>query len=176
VADVTTMAWDSLPLGWVDLALGLLLLVSVIVGLVRGFVFEVLSLAGWFVAFFAARWAAPQIGPSLPVGEPGSTLNHGAAFALVFVLVLLVWALASRLMRALLHATPLSMPDRLLGAGFGFLRGSVMVLAIATLVGFTPAADAAAWRTSRIAGWAAIAIEGLRPLLPESTARRLPAV
>jgi hypothetical protein len=52
----------------------------------------------------------------------------------------------------------------------------VIVLAIATLVSFTPAAEASAWRASRMAGWAAIAIEGLRPLLPQSTARRLPAV
>lgn len=164
-------AWESLPIGWVDGVLGLLLLVSVVVGLVRGFVFEVLSLAGWFVAFFAARWGAPQVAPSLPVGEPGSALNLGASFAIVFVLALLVWSLASRLVRLVVQATPLSVPDRLLGAGFGLLRGTVIVLAVATLVGFTPAERSAAWRESRIAGWAAVAIEGLRPLLPASARR-----
>ena len=39
--------------------LGVLLL-SVLVGLVRGLVFEVLSLLGWVVAYFAAQWFAPS--------------------------------------------------------------------------------------------------------------------
>ncbi len=51
-------------LDWAFLAV---LAVSVIVGLVRGFVFECLSLAGWVVAWFAAQWAAPWVAGYLPV-------------------------------------------------------------------------------------------------------------
>ena len=162
------------PIGWVDLALGGVLLLSILVGLLRGFVFEVLSLAGWFVAYFAAQWLAPSLAPRLPIGPPGSPLNHGAAFAAGFLATLLLWAVASRLLRALLHATPLSVPDRLLGGGFGMLRGALIVLAVATLVGLTPAASSATWQQSRIARWAAIAIDGLKPLLPPSIERFLP--
>ena len=46
-------------LSWVDWALLAVLAVSVVIGLVRGFVFECLSLAGWVVAWFAAQWGAP---------------------------------------------------------------------------------------------------------------------
>ncbi|HEX3140656.1 MAG TPA: CvpA family protein, partial [Rhizobacter sp.] len=64
---------------WVDIVLASVLALSVIVGLVRGFVFEVLSLLGWFVAYFAAQWLTPDVAPHIPVGKPGSGINHAAA-------------------------------------------------------------------------------------------------
>lgn len=85
-----------------------------------------------------------------------------------------MWALAARLVRLLLHATPLSVPDRLLGAGFGLLRGSVLLLAAATLVALTPAAQSATWKRSEGARWLGIAMLGLKPLLPSELARHLP--
>jgi membrane protein required for colicin V production len=103
------------PLGWVDAVLLGILLVSALVGVVRGLVFEMLSLAGWLVAYFAAQWFSPMLAPHLPVGQPASALNHGAAFACAFIGALIVWGLVSRLVRMLVRASPLSLPDRLLG-------------------------------------------------------------
>jgi len=157
---------DGLDIGWIDVALAGVLLVSVIVGLVRGFVFELLSLLGWVAAWFAAQWAAPQLGPHLPVGTPGSALNHAAAFACGFVAALIVWSLLARLVRMVLHATPLSIPDRLLGAVFGVVRGAVLLLAMATVVGFTPLAKSSAWQQSRGAAILNAVLQGLLPFLP----------
>lgn len=47
-------------IGWVDWALLAVLLASVIVGLVRGLVFEVLSLLGWVAAYIAAQATSPN--------------------------------------------------------------------------------------------------------------------
>ena len=158
-------------LSWLDWSLLAALALSVVVGLVRGFVFECLSLAGWLVAWFAAQWGAPMLAPRLPVGTPGSALQMGAAFALSFLGALLVWALLSRLVRLLIHATPLSLPDRLLGAVFGLLRGLVLLLALATVVALTPASQSPGWRASQGARWLGVALATLKPLLPESVAR-----
>lgn len=160
-------------LSWLDWALLAVLLLSVLVGLVRGFVFELLSLAGWVVAWFAAQWAAPQLAPVIPVGAAGSALNLGVAFALVFFAALIVWTLLARLLRLLIHATPLSLPDRLLGAAFGLLRGAVLLLAVATVVALTPASQSSAWRASEGARWLGVALAGLKPLLPDTLARRM---
>lgn len=160
-------------LGFVDWALLAVLAVSVLVGVVRGFVFEVLSLAGWIVAWFAAQWGSPLLAPQLPVGAPGSALNAGAAFALAFVAALVAWALLARLVRLLIHATPLSVPDRLLGAGFGALRGGVLLLALATVVALTPASQSAAWRASQGARWLEQGLAMLKPLLPDAVSRHL---
>jgi membrane protein required for colicin V production len=161
-------------LGWVDATLLVVLLLSMLVGVVRGFVFECLSLGGWLVAWFAAQWASPQLAPHLPVGTPGSGLNLGAAFILAFIGALVAWSLLARLIRLLIHATPLSLPDRLLGAGFGLLRGGVLLLAVATAVLLTPASQSQGWRVSHGGRWLALTLHALKPLLPEPAARLLP--
>ncbi len=167
---------DLLPaLSWTDWALLAVLAASVLVGLFRGLVFECLSLAGWVVAWFAAQWAAPQLAPGLPVGSPGSSLNLAAALSLCFIAALVVWGLAAKLIRMLIHATPLSLPDRLLGAAFGVLRGVVLLLAVSSVVALTPAAQSASWRNAQGARWLNSALLALKPLLPDAVARALRA-
>ena len=158
-------------LHWLDWLLLAVLLASLVVGLLRGLVFECLSLAGWVVAWFAAQWLSPMLAPQLPLGTPGSALNLGAAFALCFLAALVVWTLLARLIRLLIHATPLSIPDRLLGAVFGVLRGLVLLLAVATVVGLTPASQSQGWRASQGARWLSATLAQLKPLLPGPVAR-----
>ncbi len=158
-----------------DLVLLGVLLVSALVGLLRGLVFEVLSLAGWVAAYIAAQALNPLVAPMLPIGAPGSALNLGIAFALVFVLALIACSLAARLVSALIRATPLSGLDRLLGALFGLLRGAVLLLAVATLVLLSPAKASPAWQQSQLAQVLAAALRELKPLLPDDLARHLPA-
>lgn len=166
------MQWSA---HWVDLAMLAVLAVSMLVGLVRGFVFELLSLAGWFVAYFVARWFAADLAPHVPVGPPGSPMNHAASFAFLFIAALIVWAIASRILRFVIHATPLSLPDRLLGAVFGALRGLVLLLAAATVISHTPLVTSAAWQASLGAHWLQAGLDALRPLLPAQVSNLLPA-
>jgi len=161
-------------LSWVDWVLLAVLGLSVLVGVFRGLVFELMSLAGWVVAYVAAIWFAPQAAPHLPVGTPGSALNHSAALLACFVAALVVWGLIARLVRMMIAATPLTVPDRVLGAAFGALRGLVLLLAVATIVTLTPAAQSALWKQSVGAQWLAITLQGLRPLLPTALAQWLP--
>jgi membrane protein required for colicin V production len=160
-------------IGWVDATLLAVLAVSVMVGVWRGFVFELMSLVGWVVAWFAAQWAAPEFAPSIGAALAAAglsptvgTLPHAMALALAFVGALLLWALLARAVRLLVHATPLSVPDRLLGAGFGLVRGGVLLLALATVVTLTPAAQSTAWRGSQGARWLDLALQAVKPLLP----------
>ncbi|MFO1274402.1 MAG: CvpA family protein [Rubrivivax sp.] len=162
-------------LAWVDWALIAALALSVVVGVVRGFVFELMSLVGWLVAWVAAQWFAADVAAFLPIGTPGSTLQLATAFALTFMACLLAWALLARLVRLLIQATPLSLADRALGAGFGLVRGGVLLLVLAMGVALTPAARSPAWRASTGALWLNTALAGLKPVLPEPVARHLPA-
>ncbi len=168
------MAEAGFNLGWVDLTILGVLALSVLVGLVRGFLFEALSLAGWVVAYFAAQWAAPFIAERLPLGAPGSSANQAAAVALGFMAVWLLWAILVRLLRALVRATPLSIIDRLLGAAFGCVRGAAILMAIATLVAMTPLAQAPVWQASHGVRLLNLCLAEIKPLLPEAAARWLP--
>ncbi len=155
-----------MPIGVVDAVLAGVLLLSMLVGAWRGLVFELLSIAGWIAAWIAASMFAVDVAPHVPIGSAGSGLNLAASFVLVFVAALIAWAIAARLVRLLLHATPLSVPDHLLGALFGLLRGVVLLLAVAYVVALTPLAKAPAWQASVGAGWLRQAIAAVEPLLP----------
>jgi membrane protein required for colicin V production len=145
------MEWPAI--GWVDAALVGALLLSALIGLFRGLTFELLSLAGWFAAWFAALGFGPVLAPYLPIGDAGSTLNRVAAFASVFILALLLWGLGARAVARLVKATPLRPLDRLLGAVFGIARGVLVLLAVTAVVTYTPLARTSAWQASQGAAW-----------------------
>ena len=156
-------------IGWVDLAMLGVIALSAIVGAVRGLTFEVLSLLGWVAAWFAGLWLGPVLAPHLPIGTPGSPLNGIAAFACAFLIVLVLWGLGARAVSALVGKTLLRPLDRLLGAVFGVLRGVLVLLAVAIVVGYTPAASTDAWRGSHGAVWLNRVLRELVPLVaPES--------
>lgn len=160
-------------LSWVDWTLLAVLVLSVLVGLWRGLVFELMSLAGWVVAWIGAQVLALDLMPWLPAGTPGSTGQLLVAFGLAFIGLLLAWTLLARLMRLLIQATPLSLPDRVLGGGFGLLRGGVLLLALATALALTPLAQSQPWRQSAGARWLGAVLQGIKPLLPVEVARHL---
>lgn len=162
-------------MGWIDIGLLCVLGLSVLVGLLRGFLYEVLSLVGWVVAYFAAQWLSPVVAQMLPVGAPGSALNAGAAFACTFVVVLVVWGLLSWLVKQLVQASPLSVVDRLLGAVFGLARGLLIGLVFVTLAGLTPLTKTEAWRASQGVVWLRVVVTALKPMLPDEVVRHLPA-
>jgi membrane protein required for colicin V production len=161
-------------LNWVDWTLVATVLLSVVLGLARGLVFEVMSVVGWVVAWFGAQWFAPEVAVHLPVGVPGSSINVAAAFALTFIAALVVWGLLAKLVRLLVHATPLSIIDRLMGGAFGILRGVLLLLAVAMVVALSPAAKSAAWQQSRGAMWLNSSLQGIKPVLPAAVVKLLP--
>jgi membrane protein required for colicin V production len=158
----------------VDMVLLAVLALSVLIGLLRGLTFEVLALLGWLAAYFAAQWFAPLLAPYVPLGAPGSALNYGAAFVATFVLALIAWAIVSRLVTLLVKSSPLRPFDRVLGAGFGLLRGLVVLLALATAVAFTPWEHSPAWQSSQGAAWLKATLQALVPVLPNELSRHLP--
>jgi len=162
-------------MAWIDLLFLTVLLISVLIGVMRGLVFEVMALAGWLLAYLAAPFVSPHLESLLPQEKLGPGLSHPVALVMAFVLVLVAWSLLSRLMRALIHASPLSVLDRVGGAGFGVLRAVLMGMLVVVLVGMTPAAQAQAWQTSALAPWLQVLVQLCRPLLPASIREFIPA-
>jgi membrane protein required for colicin V production len=160
---------------WIDLLFCGVALISVLIGLWRGLVFEVLSLIAWVVAWWLAQWFSPTLAPFLPIGQPGSSVNLGVALAVSFVLALMLWALLARLVRLLVQSTPLlSGVDRLLGAVFGGARALVLLLVLTMVVLLMPLKNSAAWRESLAVPWLVATVQGLKPLLPSALSDKLP--
>lgn len=168
---------QPLFLSWADLVLAVVLLVSFVVGAVRGFVFEALSLGAWVIAWLATPFLAPLAQGLLPPAAHEGGWQSLAGPVLAFLAVLVLVSLLARLLRALLHATPLKAPDRLLGAGFGLLRGALLCLLAGVLIGFTPLRKHPAWEQSQARPLLAGTLRWLQPLLPQDLHRLLePAV
>ncbi|ADU38523.1 membrane protein required for colicin V production [Variovorax boronicumulans] len=158
-------------LDWIAVTL---IVVSMLFGLMRGLVFEVISLAGWVAAFIAAQWLASDVAAWLPFGEPQATWRYPLAFVLVFVGVAFGVGLVAALTRKLITVVGLRPVDRILGAAFGAARGAVALLVLAVIVHLLVLSDSAWWRDSLSAGVLDAALQGLKPALPEKLASYLP--
>lgn len=152
-------------LAWLDGVWLVALALSVVLGLLRGVVQEVMSVLGWLVAWLAAQaWGGP-LGQSLPGPAGGSTVQLALGFAATFAVVLLGWRVLAWLLQKIVHATPLAPIDRLLGGVFGVMRGVLIVAVMVALVDFTPLARQPFWQTSVGVRWAHVLIESVRPLV-----------
>ena len=149
-----------------DLLLLAVLVVSMLLGAWRGLVFEVLSLLGWVLAFYAAQYAAPAVAVSLPAVVVGEPVRYAAAFILVFVIAAFVAGLFTHLLKKMVQAVGLRPVDRSLGVVFGLLRGVVLLLAVTVVVNMTALKSSAIWQASIGAGWLTSALGYLQPLLP----------
>jgi membrane protein required for colicin V production len=133
---------------WIDYVILAILFISVLIGLARGLISEVLSLVIWVVAF----WVAWTYGPSLAhyfessVSLPSARVAIG--YGLCFIAVLLIGGLIRFLISRLVASTGLGGTDRLFGMLFGLARGVLIVSLVVFVVGFTPLANAPDWRES----------------------------
>ncbi len=150
-----------------------IVLLSLLVGLWRGLVFEVLSLVGWVASFFIAQWLAVSVAVHLPLQGLSDPVRYAVGFALTFLVCLVAAGLLATLSRKLIAVVGLLPVDRLLGAAFGALRGLVILLALAVVIGLTPLKTSDWWVQSQIAPLLSVVLTGLKPALPGSLSRFL---
>jgi membrane protein required for colicin V production len=158
-------------LDWVFLAV---LLVSLLLGVLRGLVYEVFEALAWIAAFVLAQWFAEAVGGWLPMGTVSDPLRYAAGFAVVFILAAFAGGLLAWSMRRLVESVGLRPMDRALGAAFGVVRGVVLMLALAVVVNMTPLRKDAWWAESKGAAVSTTALKGLRPMVPERFGQYLP--
>lgn len=118
-----------------DIAVLVLVGLGAITGFLRGFVQEILALAAWVIALFAihnlhtplSEWLVPHVG-----SESGATV---LAFALLLLVPYGIVKLVANRMGEASRDSVLGPIDRLLGFGFGAVKGMVIaVLAFSVLV------------------------------------------
>jgi membrane protein required for colicin V production len=157
---------------WLDYGVIAVLLLSIAWGASRGFVHEVLSLAGWIMAFLAANLLASPLSESFPA-KMRPEFRVVGSWLLVFVATLVVTALATALITRYIRVSVLRGLDRWLGALFGVLRGMVIVVAFAVAAGLTALPTAPVWRDSASGYSLAQTVLQLKPWMPPALAKRL---
>ena len=109
--------------------------VAAVGGFMRGFVQEVLSLASWFLAIFAIRFLHDEISVDLTMRLGSETNGSLLAFVILLMFPLILGTMLARRLGAASRNSALGPVDRVLGFGFGALKGMlVVVIAFSMLV------------------------------------------
>jgi membrane protein required for colicin V production len=157
---------------WLDYAVIAMLLMSIVWGAWRGLVHEVLSLAGWIMAFIAANLFAAPFADTFPEAMRPQ-LRVVVAFVLVFVGTLVLATLAAALVTKFIKVSVLHSLNRSLGALFGLLRGLLIIIALAMVAGLTSLPRKPGWINSASGYSLAQTVIQLKPWLPPALAERL---
>lgn len=158
-------------MSWLDYAALGVLALSTAWGVWRGLVREVISLAGWILAFLAANLFAPPLAEALPIAQPD--LRVIVAFVAIFIVTLTLATLAALLLSKALKAAGLAGLDRTLGGLFGVARALLIALAFALVAGLTSLPQHPIWKQSVSGPMLGRAALQLKPWLPPALAGRL---
>lgn len=138
-------------MNWADWAIIGIFFLSCLIGFIRGFVREALSLIIWVAAVLVAKVFGGQLEILLvdQIESPSARLM--TAYAVLFIATLLLGAMLSYLIGALVRATGLSGTDRLLGMVFGAARAFIIVMALLILLpGFIPVNEEEWWQQAQL--------------------------
>ena len=114
----------------VDWVLLLVVLVSTLISLKRGFVKEALSLGALVIAVFVARMFGGQVATLLGGIIAVPSVRLVVAYGSLFIATLAVGSMINHLISHVVAMTGLSGTDRLLGMVFGLARGLLIIVVI----------------------------------------------
>lgn len=129
-----------------DYAVIIIVGLSIVIGISRGLIQEVLSILGWFAALYVAKTYAKSAVSFMPDSIPGDELKMLAAFLLLFIATLFITGMVAKLAASMFSSIGLGWLNNVLGAGFGFLRGVLIAGVIVFLAGFTKIPEDSRWQ------------------------------
>jgi membrane protein required for colicin V production len=133
---------------WADYAILIIVALSAVISVWRGFVKEALSLLGLIAAFWVALGFQQPMASLLAPYIEAPSLQLIAAFALLFVSTLIIAGLINHLAGQLVKKSGLSGTDRFIGILFGIARGIVLVAILVLLAGLTAIPADPWWKES----------------------------
>ena len=156
-----------------DYAVLAILVVSILLSVVRGVVRELLSLAGWIIAFMVASSFAAAFAPMLPSAIVGDQFRSVLAFASIFLSALLAMGLLTMLISALVKTAGLGFADRFMGSLFGFARGLLVVLLAVLAAGLTTVPQEPFWKKAMLSAPLETVAMMIIPWLPQDLTRHI---
>jgi len=166
----------------IDIIIALALAASIIVGFVRGFVKEAISIATLVIAIWASLYFGPAVGEFTDSWLGSVELQTWFGRILVFAIVLSVGGLLGWGISKLIRLSVLSGVDRILGSAFGAIRGILLVALLIIGGQFSGFDNDEWWLQSRllphfevVADWIKVmAPKGYELIVPDGIAEEIP--
>jgi len=137
---------DNLPVNGVDIAVGLVLLISAFLAYARGFIHEMLTVAGWLGAIFATIYGLPIVKPYARDLVSSEIVADVGAGVVLFIATLVVLSFITKAISTRIRDSALNLLDRSLGFLFGLLRGAFLICLIYLVVEWMmPAEEQPRW-------------------------------
>ena len=152
-----------------DLIIAGIFLVSILVGLLRGFIREALSITSWILAIWLGLTFCNQAGDWLGqfISIPAEAFRVSAGFALIFVSTLFIFSIISYVISKILVKGAIKGTDRVLGMGFGVLRAFAVVVVVMLVARGIGMQNNDWWKNSRYLGHFEPAANYVESLLPQ---------
>ena len=145
--------------------------ISAIVGAMRGFLREAVALVAWLLALFIAWHFADLVEPHLGGLLAGSAVKPWAARIIIVLLILLLGVAVGAMLNYFVRLSIFSGVDRFLGLIFGLLRG-VVLLGVFVILGQLLRLEGERWWTrSLLIPYGESVANGLRTLVGEQRVR-----
>lgn len=159
---------------WFDYGVLIIIGASVLLGLWRGVVGEILALLAWVLAFLAASEWGADVGQGLYGRQlPDHAWQLVAGCVTVFILILLAMAIVRFALRTLIKAAGLGVADRILGVVFGIARGALIVYLLVAVGGLTNAPHQPWWTEAHTSPPFETAVLLSKPWMPPDLAKRI---
>lgn len=156
---------------WIDIVILVIIIVSTLVGMFRGFVSEALSLATWILAIWIGIAYSVMLSHHiLPHTIEDPNLRVGIAFAILFIITLIIGGVINVIASMLVKKTGLSGTNMSIGLVFGLTRGVLIVAVAILLAGLTTLPEQPFWQDSIILSKLEPVALWLRDLLPADLA------
>jgi membrane protein required for colicin V production len=151
----------------------LVLLLSMAVGLLRGVIRELASIVSWAGAFVAARQLAEPLAGHFERSIENGALRLSLAFIVVFVVTLIVIGLLGQWIAQAARKVGLRPLDRVLGAGFGLVRGALILIVLVLLAAAVGVNEQRDWKQAASTVWLERLAAYALPVLPPALAGRI---
>lgn len=133
----------------IDIAVIVVVIISALISLWRGFAREILSLANWTAAVVLSMRFGESMAAMMPASLESASVRSVAGFALIFVGTLLVGAIINIFVGMFITRIGLGGTDHVLGMLFGAVRGAAVVTLAVLLAGLTTLPKDPVWQKSR---------------------------
>ena len=152
-----------------DWIIAAIFLISILVGILRGFVKEILSLTSWILAFWLGNRFCHEAGEFLSgfINIPAEAFRIGAGFALVFIGTLFLFSIISFGISKLFMHGAIKGTDRALGVVSGAVRAGAIVVAIMLVARGLGFNNSEWWNQSRLMPHFMPIANYVEPLLPK---------